>query len=82
VLAEEVRRQKDPYALYEVGLGRALLTGEPASELQQLRGVETSVSKSVNGMSEADRNGLLAAVLVNRHVLQRSTDIPMLRRKR
>jgi len=63
VLAEQVRRQRDPYALYEVGFGRALLAAEPVSELQQLRGVETSLSKSVNGMSEADRNGSLAAVL-------------------
>ena len=63
VLAEELRRQRDPYALYEVGFGRALLAAEPASELQQLRGLETSLSKSVNGMSEADRNGSLAAVL-------------------
>jgi tetratricopeptide (TPR) repeat protein len=63
VLYEDVHRQKDPYALYEAGFGRALLAAEPARELQELRGVETFLSKSVNGMSEADRNSSLGAVL-------------------
>jgi tetratricopeptide (TPR) repeat protein len=63
VLFEEVRRQKDPYALYEVGFGRALLAAEAGSELEQLRGVEASLLKVVHGMSEADRNTSLASVL-------------------
>jgi tetratricopeptide (TPR) repeat protein len=63
ILFENVRRQKDPYALYEVGFGRALLAAEAVSELEQLRKVEASLLKPVRGMSEPDRNASLAAVL-------------------
>jgi tetratricopeptide (TPR) repeat protein len=63
VVYEQARRQKDPYGIYEVGLGRALLTPEPASQLEQLRALEASFERPINGMSESDRNTALASVL-------------------
>src|SRR5579859_710534 len=63
VLFEDVRRQKDPYALYEVGFGRAQLAAEAKDEMEQLRKVEASLLKPMRGMSESDLNVSLAAVL-------------------
>ena len=63
IVFEQERRQKEPYAFYEVGLGRALLTPEPASQVQQLRALEASLLRPINGMTESDRNGALASVL-------------------
>jgi tetratricopeptide (TPR) repeat protein len=63
VLFEETRHQKDPYALYEVAFGRALLAPEGTNELEQLRNLETTLLKPIKGMSEADRNISLASVL-------------------
>jgi tetratricopeptide (TPR) repeat protein len=63
VVFEEARRRKEPYAIYEVGFGRALLAPEATEELKELRAVETSLLKPMNGMSEADRNISLASVL-------------------
>ena len=62
-LLEQARRQKDPAAQFEIGLGRAQLTTNPASELEQLRALEASAQKSVAGWSEPDRNTSLASVL-------------------
>lgn len=63
ILFDDTRHQKDPYALFEIGFGRALLAPEGASELEQLHGLETSLLKPISGMSEADRNVSLASVL-------------------
>jgi tetratricopeptide (TPR) repeat protein len=63
VLFEDVRRQKNPYALYEVGFGRAQLAAEPKDALEQLRRVEASLLKPMRGMSESDLNVSLAAAL-------------------
>jgi tetratricopeptide (TPR) repeat protein len=63
IVYEQARRQKDPYGLYEIGFGRALLTPEPASQLQQLRALEASLERPINGMSESDRNTAVASVL-------------------
>lgn len=62
-LIEQARRQKDPGALFEVRFGRAQLTPDPASELEQLRALEASTQKPVPGWSEPDRNTSLASVL-------------------
>jgi tetratricopeptide (TPR) repeat protein len=62
VVFEQARRQKDPYALYETGLGRALLTPDSAGQLEQLRALEASLLRP-NGMTESDRNISLASVL-------------------
>jgi predicted Zn-dependent protease len=62
-LLEHARRQKDPYAQFEIGFGRAQLSAGPATELEQLRALEVTVQKPVAGMSEPDRNLFLASVL-------------------
>jgi predicted Zn-dependent protease len=62
-LLEQARRQKDPYAQFEIGFGRAQLSANPATELEQLRALEGTVQKPVTGMSEPDRNISLASVL-------------------
>jgi tetratricopeptide (TPR) repeat protein len=62
-LVELARRQKEPYAQFEIGFGRAQLASDSSSELDQLRALEASVQKPVLGMSEPDRNLSLAAVL-------------------
>jgi predicted Zn-dependent protease len=63
IVFEQARRQKDPYGLFEVGLGRALLTPESASQLEQLRALEASLLRPISGMAESDRNTSLAAIL-------------------
>jgi tetratricopeptide (TPR) repeat protein len=63
IVYEQARRQKDPYGVYEIGLGRALLTPEPPSQLEQLRALEVSLERAINGMTESDRNSALASVL-------------------
>jgi predicted Zn-dependent protease len=62
-LLEQSRRQKDPYAQFEIGFGRAQLSTDPASELEQLSTLEGSLQKPITGMSEPDRNVSLASVL-------------------
>jgi tetratricopeptide (TPR) repeat protein len=62
-LLVQARRQKDPYAQFEIGFGRAQLTTDSAAELEQLRTLEASLQKPVIGMSEPDRNISLASVL-------------------
>jgi predicted Zn-dependent protease len=62
-LLEQARRMKDSYAQFEIGLGRAQLSANPAAELEQLRALEVTVQKTVTGMSEPDRNISLASVL-------------------
>ena len=60
---EQARRQKEPYAQFEIGFGRAQLAPDAASELEQLRVVEATLQKPVVGLSEPDRNTSLASVL-------------------
>jgi tetratricopeptide (TPR) repeat protein len=62
VLLEQARREKDPYAQFEIGFGRALLTPESIIELTQLRALVSFLTKPVKGMSDPDRNISLAAV--------------------
>jgi predicted Zn-dependent protease len=62
-LLEHARRQKDPYAQFEIGFGRAQLSASPVTELEQLRALEVTVQKPLAGMSEPDRNLSLASVL-------------------
>ena len=62
-LLELARRQKDPYAQFEIAFGRAQLSADRAAELDQLRTIEVSEQKPVVGMSEPDRNISLASVL-------------------
>jgi predicted Zn-dependent protease len=62
-LLELARRQKDPYAQFEIAFGRAQLSADRATELDQLRATEVSLQKPILGMSEPDRNISLASVL-------------------
>jgi predicted Zn-dependent protease len=62
-LLVQARRQKDPYAQFEIGFGRAQLTTDSASALEQLHALEASLQKPLVGMSEPDRNTSLASVL-------------------
>lgn len=62
-LLNEARKQKDPYAQFEIGFGRAMLALDAQTELDQLRTIESSVQKPISGMSESDRNLSLASVL-------------------
>jgi predicted Zn-dependent protease len=62
-LLEDARRQKEPYAQFEIAFGRATLAPDAASELEQLRAVEVSVQKPVVGMSEPDRHLSWSSVL-------------------
>lgn len=62
-LLEEARRQKDAYAQFEIGFGRAAVSTDAAGELEQLRALEASVEKPVSGMSEPDRHIYSAGVL-------------------
>jgi predicted Zn-dependent protease len=63
VLAEEALRHKDPYALFEIGFGRADLAASAAEQLDQLRALEVTVEKPVPGMSEPDRHISWASVV-------------------
>ena len=61
-LLDEARQKNDPYAQFEIAFGRASLSSDPASQLDQLRAVETSLDQPIPGMSEPDRNVSLANV--------------------
>jgi predicted Zn-dependent protease len=62
-LLDQARRQKDPYAQFEIGFGCAQLSADPAGELEQLHALEATLQKPILGMSEPDRNISLASVL-------------------
>jgi predicted Zn-dependent protease len=62
-LLEESRRQKDPYAQFEIGFGRAALSADIPSELEQLHGLEATVEQPVSGMAEPDRHVAWASVV-------------------
>jgi predicted Zn-dependent protease len=60
---ELARRQKEPYEQFEAGLALAQLSENYASALEQLKALETSIEKSIAGMSEPDRNLSMGQVL-------------------
>jgi predicted Zn-dependent protease len=62
-LLVDARRQKDSHAQFEISFGRALLSGDPAGELLQLRELEAFLHKPLNAMSEPERKSALASVL-------------------
>jgi tetratricopeptide (TPR) repeat protein len=55
-LLEDARQKNDPYAQFEIAFGRAALSGDVTSELDQLRAVEASLDQPLTGMSEPDRH--------------------------
>jgi tetratricopeptide (TPR) repeat protein len=62
-LAAKAAEAKEPYALYEISLGRALLTADPAEQAKHFEALESKFSAPVPGMSEGDRNPSLAEIL-------------------
>lgn len=62
-LAAKAREANEPYAEYEISLGRALLTPEPPEQLKGLEALEKRFVGQVSGMSEGDRNATLAEIL-------------------
>jgi tetratricopeptide (TPR) repeat protein len=65
-LNEKARRQKEPYSQFEIGFGRAMLAGDPALELEQLRSLEIWLQSPSDSLSEADRDNFRAQVLRER----------------
>jgi len=61
-LAEKARAEKEPYAQFEIGFARALLTTNAVDELAQLKSLESFLQGPVAGMTQADRNASLGAV--------------------
>ncbi|GAC1634848.1 MAG: hypothetical protein NVS9B14_11370 [Candidatus Acidiferrum sp.] len=62
-LAVRAEQAKEPYAYYEISLGRALLTTNAAEQLHRIEYLETKYSSPLDGMSEGDRNPSLAEIL-------------------
>ncbi len=62
-LAVEAAEKKEANAQFEIGLGAAMLAADYSSELQQLHELEAKLQNTVEGMSGADRGGVLANVL-------------------
>lgn len=62
-LAAKADSAKEPYAFYEISLGRALLTADPAEQTKRLEALENKFSAVLSGMSEGDRNPFLAEIL-------------------
>jgi len=73
-LHEKARRQKEPYSQFEIGFGRAMLAGDPALELEQLRSLELWLQSPSDGLSEADRDNFRAQVLRERARISASRD--------
>jgi tetratricopeptide (TPR) repeat protein len=73
-LNEKARRQKEPYSQFEIGFGRAMLAGDPALELEQLRSLELWLQSPSDGLSEADRDNFRAQVLRERARISASRD--------
>jgi tetratricopeptide (TPR) repeat protein len=65
-LNEKARHQKEPYSQFEIGFGRAMLAGDAALELEQLRSLELWLQSPSDGLSEADRDNFRAQVLRER----------------
>src|SRR5262249_41067803 len=51
-LATKAADDKEPYAVFEIALGRALLTSDRAEQVKQLEALEAKFSSAVPGMSE------------------------------
>ena len=59
----KAQQAKEPYAVYEISLGRALLTSDLTDQLKRLQTLEAQFSAEVPGMSNGDRNPSLAEIL-------------------
>lgn len=63
VLAERAGAANEPYAVFEVGISRAMTAENYSAEIALLRALQTRLQNPVKGMSEVDRGAALAAVL-------------------
>jgi hypothetical protein len=63
LLAAKAKQKKEPYAKYEIGVARALLSAGSAQQLQSLGELEGGLQKPVQGMTERDRNTFLASTI-------------------
>jgi tetratricopeptide (TPR) repeat protein len=54
-LAEEAAKVNEFNSQFQIGFGRAMLTADSRSELQQLQGLSSFLEKPLPGMSESDR---------------------------
>ncbi|HXM99473.1 MAG TPA: hypothetical protein VN982_13445 [Candidatus Dormibacteraeota bacterium] len=62
-LGERAATQQEPYAIFEVGLARAMTAANYAEETSLLRTLQNTLEKPVAGMSEVDRGAALASVI-------------------
>lgn len=62
-LAERANIEKEPYAMFEVGLARAMTAESYPAENLLLHALRASLENPIAGMSEVDRGAALAAVL-------------------
>lgn len=63
LLAAKAKQKKEPYAKYEIGLAKALLTNQGEQQLQALTELQTWLEKPQQGMTERDRNASLAEIM-------------------
>jgi tetratricopeptide (TPR) repeat protein len=63
ILAERASARKEPYAMFEVGMARAMTAESFDAEHLLLRGLQASLENPGAGMSEVDCGAALAAVL-------------------
>lgn len=61
-LSEQIAREGDSASKFEVNYARALLAGDPGSELQILEKLEASLGEPLSDMPDSDRNAGLATV--------------------
>lgn len=61
-LAEKAGTEKEPYAQFEIGFARALLSKNATDEFARLKSLELFLQGPVFGMTESDRNASLGAV--------------------
>ncbi|MDP9339411.1 MAG: hypothetical protein M3P45_11130 [Acidobacteriota bacterium] len=62
-LATEATEKKEPNALFEIGLGSAMLAADYSSELHQLHSLEEKLQNASEAMTGADRGNALSTVL-------------------
>jgi Tfp pilus assembly protein PilF len=62
-LAERAAAQREPYAIFEVGLARAMTAANYSEETSLLHTLQKGLERPVAGMSEVDRGAALSSVL-------------------
>src|SRR5262249_52585037 len=65
-LEQRSEQETDPYAQYEIGLGRAFLAKTTEEELRLLDALDAKFANAISGMSENDRQTALASMMRER----------------